>query len=338
MSLTGELRRGDSWVNGYFKDRFPAVVDFVKLEGAAVKSLDTRVPNESPNTARLVGTAFDYRLRMHFEPDFAASKVLLLGIHMLQSAGSGLGAEIDQTWADTTVDLLAGPPPGDDTLAARAGVALAWLDWGFRSGGVWSGGLRDVARCIAKRDSETGWKQYTATVDDGVADEVARIMRLTRPPRAESAECGTSFTGSAFVGGADADLTLDGCLYDVKTTMTPRRNLPFDLRQLIGYTLLDWNDELGLKRVGFSFSRQGKWMSWQLEDVIRRTTGNPTATLKGVREQFRRVAFEHNPRRAEQVRILDYRLASATHGDRPSARRRMPRGVARPLGDVPFGK
>lgn len=297
MSLTGELRRGDSWVNGYFKDRFPAVVDFVKLEGGTVKSLDTRVRSESPDTARLVGTAFDYRLRMHFEPDFAASEELLLGIVMLQSTGSGLGTEIDRRWADTTVDLLACLPTGDDALAARAAVALAWLDWGSRSQGKWSDGLRD----IAKRDGVPDWKQYTATVDDGIADEVAEIMRLTRPPRAESAECGPSFIGSAFVGGADADLTLDGCLYEVKTSMTPRRNLPFNLRQLIGYALLDWNDELGLKRVGFYFSRQGKWISWELADVIRRTTGNPTATLKGLREQFRSVAFEHNPRLAARV-------------------------------------
>ena len=303
MSLTGELRRGDSWVNGYFKDRFPAVVDFVKLEGGAVKSLDTRVPSESPGTARLVGTAFDYRLRMHFEPDFAASEELLLGINRLQWAGSGLGTEIDQAWADTTLDLLSDLPTGDDALAARAGVVLAWVDWGYRSGGIWSDGLRDIARSIAKLDGVPGWKECTATVDDGVADEVAEIMRLTRPPRAESADCGTSFAGSAFVGGADADLTLDGCLYDVKTSMTPRRNLPFSLRQLIGYALLDWNDELGLKRVGFFFSRQGKWMSWELADVIRRTTGDPTATVEGLREQFRSVAFEHNPRLVAQVQI-----------------------------------
>lgn len=301
MSLTGELRRRDSWVNGYFKDRLPAVVEFVKSEGGAVKSLDTWVPNESPETARLVGTAFDYRLRMHFEADFSASEELYLGIESLQWAGSGLGAEIDRKWADTTVNLLTDLPTGDDALAARAAVALAWLDWGYRSGGIWSDGLCDIARSIASRGGVPGWEQYTATVDYAVADEVADIMRLTHPPRAESAECGTSFTGSAFVGGADADLALDDCLYDVKTSMTPRRNLPFNLRQLIGYALLDWNDELGLKRVGFFFSRQGKWISWELADVIRRTTGIPTATLKGLREEFRNIAFERNPRLAAQV-------------------------------------
>lgn len=122
-------------------------------------------------------------------------------------------------------------------------------------------------------------------------------MRLVEPPDAVSVVCGPSFDGSAFVRGADADLIVDGCLYDVKTTMKPREDLPRNLRQLLGYALLDWNDALGLERVGFYFSRQGSWLSWALDDLVEQTAAHG-ATLRQLRDDFRSRAHHHNPRLA----------------------------------------
>lgn len=300
MSLTRELSRKDSWVNRFFKERFPQVVDFARREGVTVKSLKTEVPCESPSSARLVGTAFDYRLRMHFEPDFADSDELSIGIDRLRSTGSGLGTLIDQKWADSTRRLLADLPANNADLMARASIVLAWLDWGYRSGGDWSEGLRATAGAIRDGRDISEWDAYTTPVDKAVAAEVANLMRLANPPKADTAECGTSFDGSGSVGGADADLVLDGCLYDVKTTMYPRRELPSRLRQLIGYALLDWDDKLMLTRVGFYFSRQGAWMSWNLSDLVRQsaTSGD---TLRGLREDFRSLAQARSPRIVVQV-------------------------------------
>ena len=80
----------------------------------------------------------------------------------------------------------------------------------------------------------------------------------------------------------------------MKTTVAPRRDLPRNLRQLIGYALLDWSDALSLERVGFYFSRQGAWLSWPLADVVEQTAAG--ATLAELREEFRTLAYENSPR------------------------------------------
>ena len=109
--------------------------------------------------------------------------------------------------------------------------------------------------------------------------------------------CGPSFDGSAYVRGADADLIVDGCLYDVKTTMKQREGLPRNLRQLLGYELLDWHGALGLERAGFYFSRLGAWLSWELEELVRQTAA-PGATRRQLRDDFHSRADEYNPRPA----------------------------------------
>ena len=59
------------------------------------------------------------------------------------------------------------------------------------------------------------------------------------------------------------------------------------LRQLLGYALLDWGNEFELDRVGFYWSRQGEWVSWKLDELIRQGAG-PAESLKALREDFRR--------------------------------------------------
>ena len=293
MSLTRELRSPRSWVNQFFKARIPRVVEFARGRGGAVKAMETVVPSSSAESARLVGTAFDYRLRMHVGADFADSEVLPRGIDLLRRMGSGLGPTADQKWAAAIADLLTEVPAGDEMVKARTSVVLAWVDWGYRSGGIWSDGLRAAVEAIG-RNEELGWDSVGASVDPCVAAEVAALMDIVEVPRADSALCGTSFLGSRFVGGADADLILDGCLYDVKTTARPRRGLTPMLRQLLGYALLDWADEFELNRVGFYWSRQGKWMSWELDQLIGQSA-SPAGSLGGLRKEFKRCAHERAP-------------------------------------------
>ena len=87
--------------------------------------METVVPSGSAESVRLVGTAFEYRLRMHLEADFADSDALLRGIQGLRWMGSGLGSSIDQKWAAAMADLLTEMPDRDEMLKARASVVLA---------------------------------------------------------------------------------------------------------------------------------------------------------------------------------------------------------------------
>ena len=181
-SLTSERRSAKSWVNQFFKARIPRVVDFARGKGGPVKSMETVVPSGSAESVRLVGTAFDYRLRMQLKADFADSDALLMGIERFHWTGSDLGSSIDRKWAAATANLLTEMPAGDEMLKAGASVVLAWVGWGYRSGGKWSDGLRAVADSTRRGDART-WDSLAASVDSGVASEVAALMNIVEVPR-----------------------------------------------------------------------------------------------------------------------------------------------------------
>ena len=291
MSLTSEIVSKDSWLNRFFKDEFGQLTRFVKREGPAIKALPAKVPLGARGQAALVGTSFDYRVRLQLDDNIGESPVLAQGIQRMHRVGSGLGRSIDDIWADRTERLLCETPAGNEFVLARASVILAWLDIAYRSGGRWSAGMKAIARGIDRHGSR-GWDRFLAAVDDDVAGEVAALFAVARErlPTA-GVLCGPKFAGSRAVGGADADLIVDNCLYDIKTTVNPRKTLPEDLRQLIGYALLDWDNKYALDRVGFYYSRQATCMSWPLSRLLIDCTGMESADLPSLRGRVRALAM-----------------------------------------------
>ena len=93
-----------------------------------------------------------------------------------------------------------------------------------------------------------GVKRKLATVDDRmVADLVCLSRSFARTNNNliqgfKSVLVGGTCAGSGDVGGADFDLLIDGCLFDVKTTINPARYTLDALRQLLGYVLLNNDD------------------------------------------------------------------------------------------------
>ena len=100
-----------------------------------------------------------------------------------------------------------------------------------------------------------------------------------------------TFIGSSDVGGADSDFIIDGCLIDVKTAIKlgDWRNW---LYQLIGYTLLDYDDRYGISEGGIYFTRQGILLRWKLHDLMFRLSGVAVTPLDELRQDFREVAFK----------------------------------------------
>ena len=290
MSLTSELVNKDSWLNQFFKAEFSQLADFVKHEGAAVKALPLKIPPGIHDQGALVGTSFDYRVRLHLDENIWESPVLAKGILRMRSAGSGLGRSIDATWADRTEQLLRETPLGNESMLSKASVVLAWLDNGFRSRGLWSDEMKAIARGINQHDTR-GWDHFVASVDEGVAGKVAALfaIALDHLP-ATGAICGPEFAGSRAVGGADADLIVENCLYDIKTTVNPRKTLSKDLRQLIGYALLDWDNKYALDQVGFYYSRQATYMTWPLSELLMECASTESADLLSLRGRVRTLA------------------------------------------------
>jgi hypothetical protein len=82
-------------------------------------------------------------------------------------------------------------------------------------------------------------------------------------------KCGPEFTGSADIGGADADFILGGLLLDCKSTPMPGKLGRDEIYQLAGYLLLDYPDEFGISRVGLYLSRQGATITWDAGEFLR---------------------------------------------------------------------
>ena len=88
------------------------------------------------------------------------------------------------------------------------------------------------------------------------------------------------------MGRADADLIVDGCLIDIKTTINPKLSANW-LYQLLGYVLLDYNDRYEIEKVGIYFARQQKLAEWSLESLLRNLSVNDAPPLNELRMQFR---------------------------------------------------
>ena len=291
MSLTSQLRSKDSWTNRFFKDEFANLTDFTKREGGTLKALPLKVPLGPHGQAMLVGTAIDYRLRLHLGLIPEQSSVLTASVKLMPHFALSKTEENrwDKEekliwWADAMKTLLRERPVGDELAMARASVVMAWLDQGFRSA-QWSDEIKTIALKERDYSVETSltWKECSASVDEEVARDVANLFQVAKEHQclpASGTIIGPVFAGSGVIGGADADLIIDHRLYDIKTTINPRKNFPAHLRQLIGYALLDWDDKYALTDVGFYFSRQATYMSWPLSRLLTRCTGPPVSTRR----------------------------------------------------------
>ncbi|GAF47195.1 hypothetical protein [Rhodococcus wratislaviensis] len=87
---------------------------------------------------------------------------------------------------------------------------------------------------------------------------------LPREHRTRAATCrcedrafGDELSGSDAIGGADADLLVDGLLLDFKSTHAATTITKSDVYQLAGYTLLDFDDEHHIDHVGIYWTRHG---------------------------------------------------------------------------------
>jgi hypothetical protein len=102
---------------------------------------------------------------------------------------------------------------------------------------------------------------------------------------AGAAEDHPVFAGSGDVGGARADLILDGCLVDIKTTVRPRWDRAW-LDQLLGYALLDYPDRYRIRAIGLYLARQCLLIRWPLDQVLATLADGRSPPLDELRCQL----------------------------------------------------
>ncbi len=92
-----------------------------------------------------------------------------------------------------------------------------------------------------------------------------------------------TFKGSRDVGGADGDLIVNGCLWDIKTTLNKRAE-GYWLYQLLGYVLLDYVNDHEIDRVGFLFPRQAASVCWNLQELADELSGTLEISIAAMRQ------------------------------------------------------
>ncbi|HEY0737227.1 MAG TPA: hypothetical protein VGD69_20080, partial [Herpetosiphonaceae bacterium] len=97
-----------------------------------------------------------------------------------------------------------------------------------------------------------------------------------------------TFDGSADVNGADADLIVNGCLIEIKTSKNPQVKSEW-LYQLLGYTLLDYTDRYHLSEVAIYMARQGILLRWTLDEVLNLMADGVLPPLHELRSEFQSV-------------------------------------------------
>lgn len=317
MSLSSHLNDPQSPVYGFMRERFPNIRSFVRETNKEIKEATTIRPEGKVDWGT-IGMAIDYRLRYYFDVPSSKNLVAWKGSQLV--AGKAFHASPEELsdpkrlselmrrkeggeWdgapkvvAEFFVDLeniLSQLSPQrrrlereHEEILARYCVGLALFEQVLRLGLISPGSLLIFPQPVGTA-SELLARVPQAWVDDLCALSWAfhedHEELLARP-----VVLNPTFDGSPDVGGADADLIVDGCLLDIKTRVEPRLRGD-DLYQLLGYTLLDYSDRYGIGEAGIYFTRQQRMLRWPLGDLIGNLSGEDVPSLHELRDQLRSI-------------------------------------------------
>lgn len=317
MNLTSELKRRDSPVKRFFRETFPNTRETLAQVRSALRGnelIHCLDPGAPPHVYAQIGTAIDYRIRYSFAPTPAPYLIAWRGAWAIADAlPQGVppfvldvlmdfqemipedtprlpGPMIAEFFngLDVMVTLTAPhqrmPGPDEERVLARLCLMLAAFEAVSRALAWPPAFLRD-------KPPRSMTDLLSAVPDDWVEDVAALSAAFSaRYPewRGATATLNPTFAGSADIGGADADFILDGCLWDIKTTKV-LKGQSVHIYQLLGYALLDYDDQFGIDRVGLLFPRQDTVAQWSLPRLIETLSGRSDLDLPSLRQRFRAI-------------------------------------------------
>jgi len=261
-----------------------------------------------------IGTAVDYRLRYYFGVTPTEALTARLGAIMIEGAIvhgmlkvfngadpelSGAKFEdmealkdmIPRFFADLEGTLTRIQPEhrrlsrDDEELLARYCVVLAQFEQVYRRGRrMLQGTLLTVP------DPVDATSELLARVPQTWLDDICALSwgfyDFHRELLSRTAVLNPNFDGSRDVRGADADLIVEGCLIDIKTSTQPKVTGDM-LYQLLGYVLLDYSDKYRIREVGIYLARQQRMLRWSLVDLIGELSNGSGFPLNVLRDGFR---------------------------------------------------
>ncbi len=322
MSLVTLLAERDSLVKQFLEAQFPYTRPVVREQNKRLASTATIRPEGPlpPHTYAMLGRAIDYRIRYYFPPTPVQDLVAWRGgrrvmdgerpledidllrerdVELFQGedgaeivairTGLTLPAEAVQEFFDSLETFLSTYSPAgrrlyqeEEELLTKYCIVLSCFEQIARSG------PHPNDRVFADNPKTSVSELLSIAEDEWTADICAmswlfhdRCQTLLSSP----AILNPIFAGSADVGGADADLIVDGCLIDIKATVNAELSRNW-LYQLLGYSLLDYDDEFDIREVGIYFARQGVTLQWSLEGLMEHLRGGPPPPLIELRKRF----------------------------------------------------
>jgi hypothetical protein len=315
MSLSRQLKDKSSPASRFFAARFPDVRSAQQDLVAQAADTETLLPHASDGYPwSVVGAAIDYRIRLAFPQAVAyASRWELVS----ETGGFGLPAGGDVFPLQAELGASQGAPYGFYNLWAGSffaslrellteiGPTARRLQPALEEAmarhcfvlGIYDAIGRGVPIDRTPLVSVAGSADPDALsrlCPDAAVSDLVKMTNLfydSQQPllAATRVSLGPIFTGSADVHGADADLIVDGCLIDVKATkdVGSLGGKPWAW-QLLGYTLLDYEDALKIRSVALYLARQGLLLQWSLDDFCEMLGSSKPSPLADLRRDFKR--------------------------------------------------
>ena len=308
MSLTSEIANNTSPIGRFFRETFPNTRKEILSdcrEALAAEPIFHLTDGAHRAAASQVGTAIDYRIRYHFAHTPVRKLEAAAGL-LAVSTPDRLPVEVPPGWLQTVREFGLSPACADDfarTLEREIGqiaphrrtptdveerrlarfcLVMAALE-AVRRAFAWP--PRWLGDTSPSRADELLGRVPDNWMDDAAALGAAFVEQYPHWHGSSDAVLNPRFAGSSDIGGADADFIADGCLWDIKTI---RRNAASnDIFQIVGYALLDYEDEYAIERAGLLFPRQRTRVSWGIHELITRMSGDPGLELAALRERFR---------------------------------------------------
>lgn len=310
MSLTSHLADTQSPVRQFLRARLPVSRSLTKAATAQMAAATSILPPAWPGYPwGTIGHAIDYRLRFSFAVTPFAQLVAANGASMidpqdpllqdrLNPSLQNLDADDYRLHAALVFDTLEHEVQrldpvrrrlvrAEEAWLARCCFALGLFEEVARAGLTRVIGFSPLLNPTLKLTAEELLACAPQDcVDDLVALSWGFFDALQPLLDAPGVVLNPTFTGSLLVGGADADLIVDRCLIEIKTTKTATFATEW-LQQALGYTLLDLDDTYGIEAVAIYLSRQRLLLRWSLADLLGVTVGEVPPALATLRENFR---------------------------------------------------
>jgi hypothetical protein len=291
VSLTSHIADRSSPVRAFFERELGDTRAFVQETNRALRNSNASPPLAGLGSTFLVGTAADVLLNAWLDPSVRPARFATApsidSLEMLDAAQDAL--------------MSAFAPHRDVALdwsgLVRHGLLLARFVTAYRSlaGQTFLQERLDGAPPSLDAYAERLWTQDDERDLTAMMPAIVDDLAFLRDCRTISVN--PTFSLSRRLGGADADLTAEGTLWDYKGGRVDRIVGRREIWQLVGYLLADTEDHYSLTHLGIAALSWRTRVTWAADELLKRLADGTTRPLEDWRAAFDSVVPPEGQRR-----------------------------------------